>query len=289
MVFRSCLSSHWPFVAWARWYTRYSFLPLAGNFSDYLLQQVLSRLWYLWKARNDYRFNNNKWTVKRVCHETEADIAASTLWASPPTYTNNKTMSMPHFPNPVSQLAQSTLPMPRQRYLLSSILQGYGPNNTPVVSFSDAALPPDGKIGTWKNAGQGVFLDLRATSLACSVHIQANTQVLSVLMAELNALLLAELLLCCWAIPLDWSLIVFWQSGTCSRICRKCHGSYGQWFLKSKFSKIDISLMWSKFHDLKTLKCIALLFRPKQCMLLVHQVLLVWPVLVCIIFRVVMC
>jgi len=103
---------------------------------------------------------------------------------------SNKTMSMPHFPNPISQLAQSTLPMPRQRYLFSSILQGYGPNNTPVVGFSDAAVPQDGKIGTWKNAGLGVFVDLRATSLACSVHIQANTQVLSVLMAELNALLL---------------------------------------------------------------------------------------------------
>jgi len=133
----------------------------------------------------------------------------------------------------------------------------YRPNNTPAVGFSDAALPPDAKIGTWKNAGMGVFLD-PATYLACLVHIQANTQVLSVLMAELNALLLrakADALLLSHSF--DWFLIVFWQPGTCSRIFRKCHGGYGQCFLKSNFSKIDIILKWSKFHDLKTLKRIA--------------------------------
>jgi hypothetical protein len=33
---------------------------LSNNISEDLLQEVLTRLWYLWKARNDFRFNNKK-------------------------------------------------------------------------------------------------------------------------------------------------------------------------------------------------------------------------------------
>ena len=34
--------------------------------------------WYTWKSINDLRFNNKKWTIKRVHLETNADMYTST-------------------------------------------------------------------------------------------------------------------------------------------------------------------------------------------------------------------
>ncbi|CAN6334362.1 unnamed protein product [Urochloa humidicola] len=64
---------------------------------DTLLQQVFTRLWYIWRARNDLRFNNNKWSVHRVCQEVEGDIASSFLSISPSTSVNtqNSTNQVP--------------------------------------------------------------------------------------------------------------------------------------------------------------------------------------------------
>jgi len=58
-------------------------LLLQNNFSKYLLQEILTRLWYIWKARNDFRFNNKKWSVQKVCHELNADIQISRLFFMP--------------------------------------------------------------------------------------------------------------------------------------------------------------------------------------------------------------
>jgi hypothetical protein len=38
------------------------------------MQRVITTLWFLWKARNDKRFNNKTWTVSQVLHASLADI-----------------------------------------------------------------------------------------------------------------------------------------------------------------------------------------------------------------------
>jgi len=56
-------------------------LLLQNNFSHDLLQKMLTRLWYLWKARNDFRFNNKQWSIQKIWHEINADIQSSTLFS----------------------------------------------------------------------------------------------------------------------------------------------------------------------------------------------------------------
>ena len=36
---------------------------LPNNYTNELLQEILTRLWYIWKARNDFRFNDKKWSI----------------------------------------------------------------------------------------------------------------------------------------------------------------------------------------------------------------------------------
>jgi len=47
---------------------------LSNNYTNELLQEILTRLWYIWKARNDFRFNDKKWSISKLCHEVNADI-----------------------------------------------------------------------------------------------------------------------------------------------------------------------------------------------------------------------
>ena len=42
------------------------------------VQQIFIALWYLWKANNDLRFNNTKWTIAKVHYETNAAISVAT-------------------------------------------------------------------------------------------------------------------------------------------------------------------------------------------------------------------
>lgn len=46
---------------------------------DEQVQRIITTLWYLWKARNDKRFNNKSWTVFQVHSAVSADMATTLL------------------------------------------------------------------------------------------------------------------------------------------------------------------------------------------------------------------
>jgi len=169
---------------------------LTTSFSDSLLQQVLTRLWYLWKACNDLRFNNKKWSVHRVGFEVMADITTSSpLDSIMPIFRSSQ------IPAPQAHRIQPFRP---QQALLTSVNQMNSfslPTSFSVqehlqirimsltaAGCSDIAIDPDRAGVGSKIAGMGVFLDLRNSSYACRVHITARVQVPTVILGELEAI-----------------------------------------------------------------------------------------------------
>jgi hypothetical protein len=51
------------------------FLPL--NTTDQTLTQILLLLWYIWKARNDQRFQRKVWTFMQVHHPAQSHFTTN--------------------------------------------------------------------------------------------------------------------------------------------------------------------------------------------------------------------
>lgn len=49
---------------------------VSNSISDNTLTRILYTLWYIWKARNDYRFNRKQWTPQQVHHAAMAHMSS---------------------------------------------------------------------------------------------------------------------------------------------------------------------------------------------------------------------
>jgi len=111
------------------------------------IQKFFTSLCYLWKARNDLRFNNKKWTILKVHYETNADITVATnllLAEDDPAYTDQ----------------QQQVPSRRPRvYTIPALISG-------PRCYVDAAINPDGGGNPPRSAGIGI---------CTSTHLQSSS------------------------------------------------------------------------------------------------------------------
>jgi hypothetical protein len=57
---------------------------LPASISNDLLHTIIATMWYLWKARNDNRFNRNTWTPWQVHHAVQAHLSTHLLATQDP-------------------------------------------------------------------------------------------------------------------------------------------------------------------------------------------------------------
>jgi ribonuclease HI len=136
---------------------------LPPNSTDQTMTKTLL-LWYIWKARNDHRYQRKVWTPVQVHHAATAHFNTNlTSWGD-------------QYDAPVPQLSPTLPP---------STLQGYR-------CYTDAATAPDSNASPPKAAGLGIFIintDVNPPfSIFINTYMQDST---SVLMAESTALALA--------------------------------------------------------------------------------------------------
>jgi hypothetical protein len=53
------------------------------SITDDLFIKILTNMWYIWKARNDNKFQRKTWTPWLVHHDVAAHINTTTLATSP--------------------------------------------------------------------------------------------------------------------------------------------------------------------------------------------------------------
>jgi hypothetical protein len=207
----------------------YEILPILINqkTSDEQMQVPVTTLWYIWKARNDKRFNNKTWMVWQVHNAMTADIKVNLLQKEQEP-DQQATEQQPHqhdafgahnlhqsnkgmFPSNAgtsnsTQAAQpqgtrstndhphrklignSTAPTPPlYRSMLPALLPG-------TRCYSDASIDPDQNSPSSRRANLGVFIINTQAHPAQSIYIQGMiSNATSVLMAEAAALALAAM------------------------------------------------------------------------------------------------
>jgi hypothetical protein len=128
----------------------------------------MTTLWYIWKARNDARFKNTKWSVLHVHHATTADMrltANEGLTIEGVLLQNtNQSGECSNARHNYGSSNQGTnfllagnaedrsLPgPPHYKVVMPAILPG-------TRCYADAALAPDNPLQVSRKAGLGIFI-----------------------------------------------------------------------------------------------------------------------------------
>lgn len=186
-------------------------------------------MWYIWKARNDQRYNRKQWIPSQIHNAVAAHLKTHTqaLLTQAHTTTNNFAQR--------TQADQAITPLPETTHMMNryctinpAMLQGptsnyqsaqhdsiqgmqtsnAGPSqpvnrylvHMPVLihgvrCYSDASLTPDNNSQTPRTAGLGIFSVNTQVQRTQTIFIKAQVSgVHSVLMAEAAALVLAAII-----------------------------------------------------------------------------------------------
>jgi hypothetical protein len=143
--------------------------------SEDTLVQVMNYLWFIWKARNDFRFRKRKWSILQVhlavqehMHSFKATLLSEQFQSSTKAKTPKK---VPKNPQNLSICRNEE-------------------NSEGFNCYTDASIDPDVSIDTPKTAGLGIVI--QDSNIKVSHHIQIRIDnITSVVMAEAAAIAFA--------------------------------------------------------------------------------------------------
>lgn len=145
---------------------------------EYLLCSNLFLLWYIWRARNDNRFQRKSWSPLQVFRTANAHLQE---------YINTHQQQQD---DPQQQGSR----LQHQGALPPDVLRQQPQNPTTLLScYTDAALQPDSESLEYKTAGIGIyFINMQENPPNFLSFRALATNVSSVIMAEAIALALAS-------------------------------------------------------------------------------------------------
>ena len=152
-------------------------LIIPNNADDEILTRTILLLWYIWKARNDNRFNRKTWTAWSV-HQAAKSHAYVHLQAHSEIqlhgnhhiHSTNAGIQVQHIQNP-------------------QMLQG-------ITCYVDASTEPETLAHNIRPAGLGIFIVNMQAQPESRIHIKAVlNDTFSVIMAEAAAVALAAKIL----------------------------------------------------------------------------------------------
>ncbi|CAN6347272.1 unnamed protein product, partial [Urochloa humidicola] len=155
---------------------------------DLEIQRIITTLWYLWKARNDQRFNKKDWKISNVLFAVKADIHATHI-------INQDTHS---YPPATPQLISTGAPHTNRTAIPHTNITMSAHHNTNALftgttCFVDAAITPDAQVSNPRQAGLGILIQGGESTTIKQIFIQAVTDsTLNPLHAETVAITLAS-------------------------------------------------------------------------------------------------
>ncbi|CAN6310233.1 unnamed protein product [Urochloa humidicola] len=169
----------------------------SNNISLQEIQRIFTTLWYIWKARNDLRFNNKSWKVSSILHAVQADIHTTNSYIAD----HNTQQILPQIPN----LQINSVNTPTNIHTMSTgaeNLSNHRITNLPQITthgffagtkcYIDAAITPHIQRYFARQAGLGILIEGQDHPLYRNIFIQAITDgALDPLQAETHAMVLA--------------------------------------------------------------------------------------------------
>jgi hypothetical protein len=158
---------------------------LPSSTPDNTFNKFFFILWYLWKARNDNRFNRRTWNPWQIHYVVQAHMATHSL-ASPQHQNANPAPTLPGLASPTIGTPSQ---MDRYMVLMSTLLPG-------IRCFVDASTQPDQTTNHVSLAGIGILIVNTQVHPMQTTYIKAAmTATHSVITAEAAAMALAAMIL----------------------------------------------------------------------------------------------